>query len=422
MFYHPATWWLSARIREERELVCDEEIALRCGPLPYAHALAAAAEWRIPALAAGATSGSLLDRIERLFGVGARRRRPRWMAPAVAAALALGLVSGTGAVAEPADGLEPLPGASASLFAWPASGGEPSPGRRARPVDPRPEASPSPASPEPVPDLAVVAAAPAPVDDEVGSPSSPDPNAGPCLNLYESPLSLRWCGTDEELAAVRAWKPEFVALAAEADVGSPTIASGWRTGSGTASSSTPSRRSPSTRPPTPVARIERRLRAYERAVGAWLARLDASAPPISRTLEAALATATDCYVGYPPVRPGYLAMRTGCGWQLVPDRLWEPAARHRVLRASAARCPVERAPALPAGRCADPRPGAGAPPGQGRADPEADHGEVAQVQGFRRSSSRRISARSRRYDTSSSAGTSAAATQPSSPSRCRQSR
>ncbi|NWJ41054.1 MAG: M56 family metallopeptidase, partial [Geothrix sp.] len=40
LFYHPAVWWLSARIRAERELCCDDVAAELCGdPLILARAL-----------------------------------------------------------------------------------------------------------------------------------------------------------------------------------------------------------------------------------------------------------------------------------------------------------------------------------------------------------------------------------------------
>jgi beta-lactamase regulating signal transducer with metallopeptidase domain len=40
LFYHPAMWWLSARIREERELACDALAAQACGdPVVLAEAL-----------------------------------------------------------------------------------------------------------------------------------------------------------------------------------------------------------------------------------------------------------------------------------------------------------------------------------------------------------------------------------------------
>src|SRR5580700_350358 len=40
LFYHPAVWWLNARIRAEREICCDEIAVSACGnPLAYARAL-----------------------------------------------------------------------------------------------------------------------------------------------------------------------------------------------------------------------------------------------------------------------------------------------------------------------------------------------------------------------------------------------
>ena len=40
LFYHPAVWWTSARIRHERELCCDDLAVSSCGdPLCYARAL-----------------------------------------------------------------------------------------------------------------------------------------------------------------------------------------------------------------------------------------------------------------------------------------------------------------------------------------------------------------------------------------------
>ena len=41
LFYHPAVWWLSRRIRIEREHCCDDLAVSLCGdPLVYARALA----------------------------------------------------------------------------------------------------------------------------------------------------------------------------------------------------------------------------------------------------------------------------------------------------------------------------------------------------------------------------------------------
>ena len=70
LFYHPAVWWVSARVREEREHCCDDAAVEVVGePAAYAQALADLAAWRSreTALAVGATDGSLLARIRRLL-------------------------------------------------------------------------------------------------------------------------------------------------------------------------------------------------------------------------------------------------------------------------------------------------------------------------------------------------------------------
>ena len=65
LFYHPAVWWLSNRIRAEREHCCDAIAVSVCGdPVGYAQALAELESWRAgsAAMALAATGGSLLDR------------------------------------------------------------------------------------------------------------------------------------------------------------------------------------------------------------------------------------------------------------------------------------------------------------------------------------------------------------------------
>ena len=73
LFYHPAVWWLSSRIRAERELCCDDVAASLCGdPLLLARALTELEALRpvpIPShrLALAATGGSLMHRIRHLL-------------------------------------------------------------------------------------------------------------------------------------------------------------------------------------------------------------------------------------------------------------------------------------------------------------------------------------------------------------------
>jgi beta-lactamase regulating signal transducer with metallopeptidase domain len=68
LFYHPAVWWVSHRMRVERELCCDDEAVAACGnPVEYARALAGLESLRAaPRLAPAATGGPLFERIARL--------------------------------------------------------------------------------------------------------------------------------------------------------------------------------------------------------------------------------------------------------------------------------------------------------------------------------------------------------------------
>lgn len=71
LFYHPAVWWVSRRIREERENCCDDLAVKICGDrVAYARALATLEESRLaPAQCAVAAAGPpLLQRIRRLLG------------------------------------------------------------------------------------------------------------------------------------------------------------------------------------------------------------------------------------------------------------------------------------------------------------------------------------------------------------------
>jgi beta-lactamase regulating signal transducer with metallopeptidase domain len=73
LFYHPAVWWVSNRIRSEREHCCDEiAVAISGDAIGYAKALAELEAWRTPSptsLAVAATGGPLLDRVRRILRV-----------------------------------------------------------------------------------------------------------------------------------------------------------------------------------------------------------------------------------------------------------------------------------------------------------------------------------------------------------------
>ena len=71
LFYHPAVWWLSRRIRIEREHVCDDLAVAACGdPAVYANALLELEHHRsnVPEMAMAAARGSLKSRVRRIFG------------------------------------------------------------------------------------------------------------------------------------------------------------------------------------------------------------------------------------------------------------------------------------------------------------------------------------------------------------------
>jgi hypothetical protein len=69
LFFHPAVWWVSRRVRHERETRCDEMAARAVGDRRvYARALARLEVLRAgrPRLALAASDGSLIARLERL--------------------------------------------------------------------------------------------------------------------------------------------------------------------------------------------------------------------------------------------------------------------------------------------------------------------------------------------------------------------
>ena len=95
LFYHPAIWWISARVREEREHCCDDLAIDICGDRDnYAIALAELERQRTtaPVLGLAATDGPLLNRIRRILQVSGPERiqAPNWtLTLALAAVFAL---------------------------------------------------------------------------------------------------------------------------------------------------------------------------------------------------------------------------------------------------------------------------------------------------------------------------------------------
>src|SRR5256885_2716669 len=84
LFYHPAVWWVSRRVRDEREHCCDDVAVAACGGAPlYPGALLRIERGRRPppgfVLAAAGRGGSLMGRIRRLVAAVQTEVLPRWM-------------------------------------------------------------------------------------------------------------------------------------------------------------------------------------------------------------------------------------------------------------------------------------------------------------------------------------------------------
>jgi beta-lactamase regulating signal transducer with metallopeptidase domain len=104
LFFHPAIWWLSARVREEREHCCDDVAIDLCGErASLAQALVRIEERRqamvaTPALAMafGARKQSFLQRVKRVIGVNEQQSssKPNGLLVAGCLMLLAGLVTG----------------------------------------------------------------------------------------------------------------------------------------------------------------------------------------------------------------------------------------------------------------------------------------------------------------------------------------
>jgi beta-lactamase regulating signal transducer with metallopeptidase domain len=164
LFYHPAVWWVSRRIRIERENCCDDLAVSLCGDrIAYAAALADLEALRSePApdhhIAMAATGGSLLLRVRRLLGAPASHtgRGPAWLAGSVATLLIGGIALG-------ADGLRQNPGPT------PATRLEAIPFQAVPPSPPAPSARPAP----PAPAATAVSPIAAPVPSAPPAPPAP---------------------------------------------------------------------------------------------------------------------------------------------------------------------------------------------------------------------------------------------------------
>jgi hypothetical protein len=97
LFYHPAVWWVSRQVRQEREHCCDDLAVAVCGDaVVYAKALVGMEGLRVPApaFAVAAGGGSLLSRVRRLVAPAAPEFLPRWHAGLAAVTLTVAIGGG----------------------------------------------------------------------------------------------------------------------------------------------------------------------------------------------------------------------------------------------------------------------------------------------------------------------------------------
>ena len=124
LFYHPAVWWLSGRIRIEREHCCDEVALLICGDaVSYAEALVELANGQVnpSRLAVAATGGTLTARIRRLLGAPADDRPRSFGTMMIAGVVALVICVAGGSrylMAAQPDAAAQTPQGTADLAAW----------------------------------------------------------------------------------------------------------------------------------------------------------------------------------------------------------------------------------------------------------------------------------------------------------------
>lgn len=107
LFYHPGMWWLSRRIRQERENACDDLAVAACGDaIVLAEALSSLERLRVPVrmFALSAKGGVLMQRIKRLLLPDSPPQRPRLVAPLALLALACSGALFAAQVGHPATG------------------------------------------------------------------------------------------------------------------------------------------------------------------------------------------------------------------------------------------------------------------------------------------------------------------------------
>lgn len=152
LFYHPTVWWLSNRIRVEREQIADDLAASMLGePRRLALALSELDQFQfsIPQLAHAAHGGNLMSRIKRLVRPDTEPLNWKMALPALGLAAAF---AGFYAHAQSTPPTPPAPPAPPMAEAPPTPPALPAkPARHQLPEPPTPPAPPAPPAPPPPP-------------------------------------------------------------------------------------------------------------------------------------------------------------------------------------------------------------------------------------------------------------------------------
>lgn len=152
LFYHPAVWWTSEKIREEREACCDDAVVELTGDrVTYSRALLALEESRLSIVPA-ATGSGLAERISRMLG---KESEQAYSAPAAIAVAAMMLIGGVtwlnAAPPRPPEApAPPAPPVVASVQAAPAPPAPPPPPPKPAKAT-KPVLAPAPPAPPPPP-------------------------------------------------------------------------------------------------------------------------------------------------------------------------------------------------------------------------------------------------------------------------------
>ncbi len=110
-FFHPAIWWISEKIRAEREHCCDDIALSACGDrVSLAHALVKVAEWQNApqmAMAFASSKPLLLKRIQRVLGVNSKPASTFGSMPVILIAISLIIGGSIYSVAQKVDKPKP---------------------------------------------------------------------------------------------------------------------------------------------------------------------------------------------------------------------------------------------------------------------------------------------------------------------------